>query len=116
MKTRAGCRGSAFQRLRVNCADSDDCGPCGHLPDPAGGCNIGGTRMWYCEEESVDVCGCVNTIFHEMAHACGQFDDPACKRIDPTDNCPPQQSSDDADGACKTGYSMNEQCCDLPDV
>jgi hypothetical protein len=76
MKTRAGCGGSAFPRLRVSCGSINDCGPCGHLPDPAGGCNIGGTRMWYCEDETLDVCGCVNTIFHEMAHACGQFDAP----------------------------------------
>jgi hypothetical protein len=118
MKGRAGCGGSAFPRLRVSCAGSDNCGPCGDFPDPAGGCNIGGTRMWYCQNEDMDVCGCVGTIFHEMAHACGQFDDPACLPQPGPDNCPldPARDPNNFDGACRTGYLMNEQCCDLPDV
>ena len=71
MKGRCGCGGSSHRRLRISCADSTDCGPCDY--QTSYGCNIGGSRMWYCSPDP-DPCECYNTVFHEMSHACGALD------------------------------------------
>jgi putative flippase GtrA len=68
MKGRCACGGSYHPRLRVECDTDGTCNVCG---SGAGGCNNGGTSMWYCQPESASNCICVDTIFHEMSHACG---------------------------------------------
>ncbi|RME41551.1 MAG: hypothetical protein D6788_01015, partial [Planctomycetota bacterium] len=79
MKGRCGCGGSAHRRVRITCDDADSCGPCGGLPScdtPAGcgGCNLSGSEIWYCRGSEVTPCSCINTVFHEMSHACGALD------------------------------------------
>lgn len=73
MKGRAGCDGSAHNRLVVSCDDPNDCGPCGLLGGPYGGCSVGGSHAWYCETDP-DPCLCANTVFHEMSHSCFALD------------------------------------------
>jgi hypothetical protein len=108
MKGRCGCGGSTFPRLRISCADVTNCGPCG---SGAGGCNLAGSQIWYCQADGADSCGtCVTTVFHEMAHACGQLDDPDC--VAPNE-CP-VPDPDLFEGACRTGYLFGEQCCSDP--
>ncbi len=53
MKGRCGCGGSTFPTIRLTCAESSDCGPCGGFGDP-GGCNIGGQTEWYCDPTTDD--------------------------------------------------------------
>ncbi len=107
MKGRAGCGGSSFARLKVSCADDDDCGPCGN----AGGCNLGGAQIWYCMPDTMDECGCVNTIFHEMAHSCGYVDGAIHTPVDDDDNCPPVEEWENVTGTYRVGFWWNEQCC-----
>jgi len=71
MQGRCGCGGSHHKRLKISCADPNDCGPCSYTV--AYGCNIAGSRMWYCDTTPLP-CPCVNTVFHEMSHACGALD------------------------------------------
>ena len=70
MKGRCACGGSFRDRLQISCASFDDCGPCSVWGVPAAGCNLGGSQTWYCYEHPFS-CVCVNTVFHEMSHACG---------------------------------------------
>ncbi len=75
MQGRCGCGGSHHKRLKISCADRNDCGPCG-TPPPGktyGGCNIAGSQMWYCSSTGFE-CECVGIVFHEMSHACGAMD------------------------------------------
>ncbi len=114
MKGRAGCGGSAFERLRISCDDPDDCGPCGELPGENDiiGCSRAGTRIWYCAYENIDVCGCLANIFHEMSHSCGQPDDPDCPPLG-IQNCPLEEDPAAYDGACRIGLWWNGECCEL---
>lgn len=73
MQGRCGCGGSHHKRLKISCADKNDCGPCAALGGPYGGCNIAGSNMWYCSD-TTDPCRCANIVFHEMSHACGSMD------------------------------------------
>jgi len=68
MKGRFGCGGSSHPRLRVTCASASDCGPCG---GGAGGCNILGSTIWYCQAPTLQRCRCIDTVFHEASHSCG---------------------------------------------
>ena len=112
MKGRCGCGGSSFPRARITCNAPNDCGPC--APATGGliitGCSTVGTQMWYCQPSGAPLCACAQTIFHEMSHACGSFDDPNC---DNRSTCPPLPS-EDFSGACRTGIWFQEQCCAQP--
>jgi len=76
LKGRLGCGGSSFPRLRISCDSPTSCGGCGSPPPGIiyGGCNLGGTALWYCHNANTNECGCVNTIFHEASHSCGALD------------------------------------------
>lgn len=99
MKGRCGCGGSRHPRANVSCAGVYTCGPC---TDPLGawGCNLLGSQIWYCNPNA-NMCDCVETIFHEMSHACGQPDQPG--RV-----CPP--TSGNPIGACRIGMWFEDQC------
>jgi len=73
MQGRCGCGGSNHKRLKIECADSDDCGPCGGYEGVYYGCNIAGSTIWYCDPTEKE-CECLGTVFHEMSHACGVLD------------------------------------------
>ncbi len=108
MKGRCGCGGSNHKRLRVQCADTANCGAC----ESAGGCSLVGDEAWYCQPDGVDACAvCAETIFHEMSHACGSPDDPNCQRPTSCENLPDPESFQ---GSCKTGFSFADQCCFSP--
>ena len=108
MKGRCGCGGSSFPRARISCDDVATCGPCGFF-DPAGGCSAFGARIWYCQQPNSDACSvCADTVFHELAHACGQLDDPDCGGAKLS--CP-VRDPDEVDGSCHVGRWFGEQCC-----
>jgi hypothetical protein len=71
MKGRCGCGGSHFKKSVITCDDSQSCGPCQGVS--AQGCSNYGSQIWYCAITS-NMCGCANTIFHEMSHGCGGND------------------------------------------
>jgi len=105
MKGRCGCGGSSFPRLKIKCAATSDCGVCGL----AGGCSLVGDDAWYCQSDGADACSvCVDTVFHEMSHACGALDDPDCMGAEPA--CP-VLDPDSVQGACRIGLWFGEQCC-----
>jgi len=66
IKGRCGCGGSSFPRAHIRCDDANDCGGCGL----GFGCNLGGSTLLFCDPR-LNLCQCVNTVFHEMAHSCG---------------------------------------------
>ena len=105
MKGRCGCGGSTFPTIRVTCADSTDCGPCGSGAD---GCNIGGTTEWYCDP-GADECACTHVVFHEMSHACAMLDDAGCNYSSSSD-C--SANFEDYVGACRMGFFFQDVCCD----
>ena len=96
MKGRCGCGGSFHPRARITCDDQDSCGPCGN----AFGCNIGGGLIQYCDPTN-DTCACANTVFHEMAHACGAAHNSQYYQ---------EGQCNDQDTACNIGDEFQTQC------
>jgi hypothetical protein len=75
MKGRCGCGGSRHKRTFITCDDEKSCGACG-VP-PSGiiyyGCSLLGQQLWYCDPSGVR-CDCIESVSHEMSHACGAYD------------------------------------------
>jgi len=101
MKGRCGCGGSTFPPIRITCADSSQCGPCGFWGETYG-CNLGGTTEWY-RDPRPDPCDCANTLFHEMSHTCGARDIPPAP-------APCGRDNDPLLGACRIGFYFEDGC------
>ncbi len=96
MQGRCGCGGSHHKRLKISCADKNDCGPCGS----SRGCSLGGSQMWYCDP-TTDECNCIETVFHEMSHACGAMHSLEYWI---------EQSCDVNDDPCRIGRWFQSEC------